>query len=170
MLKGTPVEVFSKLKAAFKGSDLYPRVLSTLAYLREVLGYATRMKVKMAININPLSSFREAFYSGGILFTCVLRAKVKEVFAAGGRYDNLIQEFRLNVGDRQEERRAVGFSLSWQNYARLSRPELGSTQKRPDLESVNQDSVSVHERFRTLPPMTMLLTSSKARRPCGEYR
>ena len=111
-------------------------------YIREVIGYATLIGVKTPININPLSSFREAFYSGGILFTCVLRAKVKEVFAAGGRYDSLIQEFRLNIGDRHEEKRAVGFSLSWQNYLRLSRSGLGSAQKRPEQESTHQDRVS----------------------------
>ena len=131
------------MKEAFKGSDLYPRVLSTITYLREVIGYAARMRVKTAISVNPLGSFREAFYSGGILFTCVFRAKVKEVFAAGGRYDNLIQEFRLNVGDRHEERRAVGFSLSWQNFVRLSRSGAGSAQKRPEQESTNQFRVSV---------------------------
>ena len=150
------------MKAAFKGSDLYPRVVSTIAYLKEVIGYATRVQIKMAISINPLSSFREAFYSGGILFTCVLRAKVKEVFAAGGRYDKLIQEFRLNVGDRHEERRAVGFSLSWQNYLRLSKQGLGSAQKRQELESANQDKVRVAAVIACLAPLTVLLTCPKA--------
>lgn len=101
------------------------------------------MRVKTTISVNPLSSFREAFYSGGILFTCVFRAKVKEVFAAGGRYDSLIQELRLNVGDRHEQRRAVGFSLSWQNFVRLSRLGLGSSQKRPEQEIANQVRVSL---------------------------
>lgn len=137
------------MKEAFKGSDLYPRVLSTITYLREVIGYAAHMRVKTAISVNPLSSFREAFYSGGILFTCVFRAKVREVFAAGGRYDNLIQEFRLNVGDRHEERRAVGFSLSWQNFVRLSRSGVGSAQKKPEQETTNQVRVSAATATRT---------------------
>ena len=113
------------------------------------------MRVKTAISVNPLSSFREVFYSGGILFTCVFRAKAREVFAAGGRYDNLIQEFRLNVGDRHEERRAVGFSLSWQNFVRLSRSGLGSAQKRPEQESTNKVRVSITARGAdlTLPSM-----------------
>lgn len=95
------------------------------------------MRVKTDVSVNPLSSFREAFYAGGILFTCVFRAKVREVFAAGGRYDNLVREFRLNVGDRHEERRAVGFSLSWHNFVRLSRSGLGSTQKRQEQEGTS---------------------------------
>ncbi|SPN97637.1 related to cpc-3 protein [Cephalotrichum gorgonifer] len=137
-IRGPPGEIFSKLKDVFKGSDLYPRVLSTISYLREVVGYVAHMGVKTTISINPLSSFRESFYSGGMVFTCVFRSKVKEVFAAGGRYDNLIREFRLNVGDRHEERRAVGFSLSWQNFVRLSKSGLSSTQKRPEQENANQ--------------------------------
>lgn len=151
------MEIFSKLKDAFRGSDQYPRVLTTMAYLRDVIENLTHMGVRTSVSVNPLSSFRESFYSGGILFTCVFRAKVKEVFAAGGRYDSLIREFRLNVGDRYEERRAVGFSISWQNFVRLSRSGLSPMQKRPEQEGACQARVS--------PPVSHLLSLFPPRAP-----
>lgn len=132
----------------FKGSDLYPRVAAAIGHLEEVVEYANRMAVKTTIEFNPLSSIRESFYSGGILFTCTFRGKVKEVFAAGGRYDSLIKEFRLNVGDRAKEgRRAVGFSLSWHTYVQLSKSG-SSSQKRPEQEALQAGRVSDRSPFK----------------------
>lgn len=38
-------------------------------------------------------------------------------FAAGGRYDSLIREFRGTVTGKSGEYHAVGFNLSWQKMA-----------------------------------------------------
>ena len=110
----TPSKAISKLKGLLDGTELYQRVSSTLAHLKEVCEYAKRFGVSNKIYIAPLSSINEAFFSGGVLFACLYDKKVKDVFAAGGRYDSLIKEHRPRIGNRMEERHAVGFSLNWE--------------------------------------------------------
>jgi eukaryotic translation initiation factor 2-alpha kinase 4 len=46
---------------------------------------------------------------------------VRDVFAAGGRYDSLIKENRPKTGGQFEERHAVGFSLAWEKLARVQK-------------------------------------------------
>lgn len=70
--------------------------------------------MRSKIFINPLSSLKESFYKGGILFSCLYDTKRKEVFAAGGRYDGLIREYRPRIGSQTQDRHAVGFCLSWE--------------------------------------------------------
>lgn len=69
--------------------------------------------------INPLNSLKESFYAGGILFSCLYDKKLKDVFAAGGRYDHLIKEQRPRIGGQAHERHAVGFSLAWERLSRM---------------------------------------------------
>lgn len=85
-----------------------------MAHLREVYDYTRKFGVRNKIYIAPLSSLNEAFFRGGILFSCLYDRKVKDVFAAGGRYDSLIKEHRPKIGSRFKERHAVGFSLNWE--------------------------------------------------------
>ena len=61
------------------------------------------------------------------LFSCLYDKKVKDVFAAGGRYDSLIKEHRPKIGSRFEERHAVGFSLNWEKQ--LAKPVPRSSGK-----------------------------------------
>jgi len=110
----TPSKAISKLKALLEGTEFYQKVTPTLAHLREVYEYSKRFGVTSKIYICPLSSINEAFFRGGILFACLYDKKVRDVFAAGGRYDSLIKEHRPKIGNRFEERHAVGFSLNWE--------------------------------------------------------
>lgn len=64
--------------------------------------------------VTPLNTLNEGFFPGGILFSCLYDRKVKDVFAAGGRYDGLIKEHRPKIGSNFEERHGVGFSLNWE--------------------------------------------------------
>jgi len=97
---------------------MYQRASSTLAHLKEVYEYAKRLGVSRKIYICPLSTWNEAFFAGGIMFSCLIDRKVRDVFAAGGRYDGLIKEHRLKVGSQLPgERHAVGFSLNWEKLA-----------------------------------------------------
>lgn len=59
--------------------------------------------------------------------------KVKDVFAAGGRYDSLIRENRHHK-NISEERHAVGFNLAWEKMARLPKGNSKSFLKKPDEE------------------------------------
>ncbi|KAG6037185.1 hypothetical protein E4U41_005274 [Claviceps citrina] len=136
--RDTPNKAFSRLKTLFEGGDVYQRASSTMAHLKEVAEYAKRFGVNTKIYINPLSSIKESFYAGGILFSCLYDKRVKDVFAAGGRYDHLIREQRLKTGGNYEERHAVGFSLAWERLARVSKAGAKSFFKRqePDPGSI----------------------------------
>ncbi|KAM7209231.1 Anticodon binding domain of tRNAs domain containing protein [Naviculisporaceae sp. PSN 640] len=123
----SPSKAISKLKTLFEGTDCYQRASSTLAHLKEVYEYCKRFGVTNKIYISPLSSINEAFFRGGILFSCLYDKKVKDVFAAGGRYDSLIKEHRPKIGSRFEERHAVGFSLNWEKQ--LAKPVPRSSGK-----------------------------------------
>jgi len=112
------VKAFGKLRELWKGTDMYERAASTLAYLKEVTQYAKSFGVTSKIYISPLSCVNEAFYKGGTLFQCLYDRKVKDVLAAGGRYDSLIRENRPKIGSHFQERHAVGFSLAWEKFAK----------------------------------------------------
>ncbi|MCJ1378773.1 hypothetical protein MMC17_001872 [Xylographa soralifera] len=84
---------------------------STFSHLEAVVIYLARFDVKGKIYINPLSSLNEKFYRGNILFQCLFNTKNRSVLAAGGRYDQLIQQHRPN--QKIEDRHAVGFNLGW---------------------------------------------------------
>ncbi|TDZ74173.1 eIF-2-alpha kinase GCN2 [Colletotrichum trifolii] len=133
--RDTPSKAFSKLKSIFEGTDMYRRAASTLAHLREVSEYAKRLGVASKIYINPLNSLKESFYVGGILFSCLYDKKVKDVFAAGGRYDSLIRENRPRTGSHYEERHAVGFNLSWEKLSRVPKSSGKAFLKKAEEES-----------------------------------
>ncbi|KOS21294.1 Serine/threonine-protein kinase GCN2 [Escovopsis weberi] len=131
--RDSPNKAFSKLKAAFEGSDMYQRATPTIAHLKEVVEFAKRLGVSSKMYINPLNSLKENFYSGGILFSCMYDKKLKDVFAAGGRYDQLINEQRPKVGGQLEKRHAVGFSLAWERLSKTPKP--GQFVKKADDDS-----------------------------------
>ncbi|GKT49171.1 eIF-2-alpha kinase GCN2 [Colletotrichum spaethianum] len=135
--RDTPSKAFSKLKTLFEGTDLYQRASSTLAHLKEVSEYAKRLGVASKIYVTPLNSLKESFYTGGILFSCLYDKKVKDVFAAGGRYDSLIRENRPKIGSHYEERHAVGFNLSWEKLSRTPKSSGKAFLKKSEEESHN---------------------------------
>ena len=85
---------------------------TTFSHLHAVTVYLDRFNLKRKVYVNPLSSYNEKFYQGNILFQCLYDNKKRDVFAAGGRYDRLIQEYRPNTA--KDDRHAVGFNLNWQ--------------------------------------------------------
>ncbi|KAI8957150.1 serine/threonine-protein kinase gcn2 [Daldinia sp. FL1419] len=114
--RDTPAKAFVKLKGIFEGSRMYEKLQPTLAHLKDIVEYTKRLGVNAKIYINPLSSIKENFFSGGMLFQCLYDKKFKDVFAAGGRYDSLIKAHRPKIGEGPH---AVGFSLAWEKLARL---------------------------------------------------
>lgn len=98
-----------------------------------MIEYTKRFEVHTKIYINPLSSLKEKFCKGGIIFSCLYDRKVRDVFAAGGRYDSLIRENRHRTGNH-EERHAVGFNLAWEKMARLPKASAKGFLKKPEDE------------------------------------
>ena len=68
------------------------------------------------------------------MFSCMYDRKVRDVFAAGGRYDSLIREHRHKTGSQSDERHAVGFNLAWEKLARLPKASARGFLKKPDEE------------------------------------
>lgn len=128
--RDTPEKAFAKLEAIFKKTSMYEKLQPTLAHIKGVVEYTERLGVRAKVYINPLSSVKENFFSGGMLFQCLYDKKVKDVFAAGGRYDSLIKAHRPKIG---EEPHAVGFSLAWEKLARL--PKTGKFLKKSEEEA-----------------------------------
>lgn len=144
---------------------MYQRASSTLAHLREVSEYAKRLGVTSKIYVTPLNSLKESFYTGGTLFSCLYDKKMKDVFAAGGRYDSLIRENRPRIGSHYEERHAVGFNLSWEKLSRAPKTSGKAFLKKSEEEGHNMFSSTkrVGHRFPSL--LVWLLTTSHSAMP-----
>ena len=123
-----PGKAFAKLREIFNGTEYLDRCPSVFAHLDAVATYAKRFNVQRSVYVSPLSSFNDKFYRNGILFQCLYDAKRRQVFAAGGRYDSLIQEHRPRVQKSSDACHAVGFNLGWRSCAR---PWPGCRRRRP---------------------------------------
>ncbi|KAJ6132135.1 Serine/threonine-protein kinase GCN2 [Penicillium samsonianum] len=100
-----------RLQNIMEGTEYAERISPIFARLNVLMTYLQSFGVKRKIYINPLSSVHDKFYRGSILFQCIFDSKRRDVFAAGGRYDRLIQEFSPNVLSNRPQAHAVGFNL-----------------------------------------------------------
>lgn len=91
--------------------------------------------MRSKIYVNPLGSLNEKFCKGGVIFSCLFDRKVRDVFAAGGRYDSLIREHQHHRTGSSESRHAVGFNLAWEKMARLPKANAKSFLKKTEEEA-----------------------------------
>ena len=80
--------------------------------LQTVVKHLVCFGVKRKIYLNPLSSYNEKFYSTNLLFQCLFDQKRRSVFAAGGRYDQLIREHQP-ITTRDNRVHSVGWQITW---------------------------------------------------------
>lgn len=80
--------------------------------LQTLVAHLTHFGVKRKVYFSPLSSYNEKFYSANILFQCLHDQKKRSVFAAGGRYDQLIRDHQP-ILTRKNRVHAVGFQFTW---------------------------------------------------------
>ncbi|KAL9596121.1 MAG: hypothetical protein Q9219_006020 [cf. Caloplaca sp. 3 TL-2023] len=127
---------------------------ATFSHLQAVIIYLERFNVKRRVYVNPLGSYNEKFYRSNILFQCIYDDnKKKNVFAAGGRYDELIKENQLTQysssalaqrgsGPRGQiaDCHAVGFNLSWQDLHRSMLRYLKGSMKKAAKVKKDQDT------------------------------
>lgn len=100
-----------------------------------MIEYTKRFGVRSKIYVTPLGSLNEKFCKGGMIFSCLFDRKVKDVFAAGGRYDSLIREHSNKSGTHSEPRHAVGFNLAWEKMARMPKGNAKGFLKKPEEEA-----------------------------------
>lgn len=110
--RDSPEKSFARIRSIFKGTDYLDKTHAVFAHLNMVIGYLKKFKVKHKVFISPLSSFNEKFYTGGLLFQCLYDTKKRDVLAAGGRYDKLIEEFRTKQASPHGYH-AVGINIGW---------------------------------------------------------
>ncbi|KAF2811445.1 kinase-like protein [Mytilinidion resinicola] len=111
--RDSPEKAFAKLRRTFEGTKHLEQTHAVFAHLKTVIAYMKNWDVKRKAYICPLSSVNEKFYSGGILFQCLYDSKRREVLAAGGRYDRLIEEYCPKGQSQLTGTHAVGMNLGW---------------------------------------------------------
>lgn len=98
--------------------------------LQAILDYCELLQVKRRIYVRPLASQNARLFRGSMLFQCVFDLKNWDVFAAGGRYDELIRSL---AGSRSADTYvAVGFNLSCTRLCRIMTGYL-QLEKKPRL-------------------------------------
>ena len=115
--RDTYEKAIPKLRSIFPNTEGLDPIFS---HLQAVVTYLRRYNVRRKIYINPLSSFNDRFYQGNLLFQCIYDSKRRDVFAAGGRYDRLIETYQTCT--KSSNRHAVGFNLGWEKlFTSMSR-------------------------------------------------
>lgn len=123
------------MKTIMEGTEFVERLPPIFARLNVLMTYLQCFGVKRKVYVNPLSSLHDKFYRGSILFQCVFDSKRRDVFAAGGRYDRLIQEFAPNTLSNRPQAHAVGFNLSSDKLGSSMTEYLKSKAPSKDSES-----------------------------------
>lgn len=115
-------KAFQRMQNLFEGSPLADKAKVVFAHIDAVIRYMKRFGINRKIYVNPLGTWNDKFYRGGIVFQCLVDSKKRDVFAAGGRYDSLIQSHRPKMRRFGEETHAVGFNLGWERlFTSMSR-------------------------------------------------
>jgi translation initiation factor 2-alpha kinase 4 len=143
--RDTPEKAFAKLRRIFAGTKYLDKTHAIFAHLSTVVGYMKLWNVKRKIYISVLGSFNEKFYTGGVLFQCLFDTKQREVLAAGGRYDRLIEHYRpKGQGQPTAGYHAVGVNLGWDRLVNsmvryLKKPEKSTFLKK----HIEEDTAAV---------------------------
>lgn len=79
-------KAFRRLQEIFEGSPAKERIGSVGIHIKGLVTYLRQFGVHRRVYVNPLGTFNEKYYQGGIMFQCVFETKKqRQVFAAGGR-------------------------------------------------------------------------------------
>jgi len=144
--RDTPEKAFSKLRRLFESTKHLDRIHAIFAHLRSVTSYMKLWNVKRKIYISVLSSFNEKFYTRGIMFQCLFDTKQREVLAAGGRYDQLIEEYRPRGSSHTHPPtgyHAVGVNLGWDRLVKSMSRWLKKPDKSAYLKKQVEDTPSI---------------------------
>jgi translation initiation factor 2-alpha kinase 4 len=143
--RDTPEKAFVKLRRIFADTRYLDKTHAIFAHLSTVVGYMKLWNVKRKIYISGLGSINEKFYKGGVLFQCLFDTKQREVLAAGGRYDRLIEQYRpKGQGQPTAGYHAVGVNIGWDRLVKsmiryLKKPEKSAFLKK----HVEEDTAAI---------------------------
>jgi translation initiation factor 2-alpha kinase 4 len=128
-----------------EGTEFSERLTPIFARINSLVTFLQSFEVKRKAYISPLGSLNDKFFRGSILFQCIFDGKRRDVFAAGGRYDSLVQDFGSGVTTNRAQPHAVGFNLSWD---RLSSAMIDYL-KAPTRTSLKQPETEVGNFWKT---------------------
>ncbi|KAI1316493.1 hypothetical protein EDD11_009906 [Mortierella claussenii] len=115
--KGDLETVAKTLEDLITAEPMKTKLRDALSELRLLLTYCKNLGVRHRIVFSPLLMYNNQYYKGGMMFQAVDDAKRKNILAAGGRYDSLIQQFRHPViGGPHRKVYAVGVNLAMQKF------------------------------------------------------
>ncbi|KAF8940243.1 hypothetical protein EDD21DRAFT_369155 [Dissophora ornata] len=115
--KGDLETVAKALEDLITAEPMKTRIKEALGELRLLMTYCKNLGVRHRIVFSPLLMYNNQYYKGGMMFQAVDDAKRKNILAAGGRYDSLIQQFRHPViGGPHRKVYAVGVNLAMQKF------------------------------------------------------
>lgn len=80
-----PENAFKRLQEIFEDTNILDRVQSVFVHIRAVSTYLKSFGVYRKVFLNPLGTWNDKFYRGGLVFQCLYDTKKRDVFAAGGR-------------------------------------------------------------------------------------
>ncbi|CAD0087378.1 unnamed protein product [Aureobasidium vineae] len=109
----TPDKALRKMQEILEDSTHASRIRRPMEHIKHVVDAMKLFGVRRKIYICPLGSVNEKFYTGSVLFQCIYDKKNRNVFAAGGRYDRLIDAHRSRAHATSEACHAVGVSIGW---------------------------------------------------------
>ncbi|KKY20641.1 putative protein kinase [Diplodia seriata] len=135
----SPEKAFSKIQSLLAGTEFLDKTHAIVAHLRTVLGYLKKFNVHRQIKVNPLGTFNEKFYAGGFMFQCLYDTKRRDVIAAGGRYDALIEEHRSKAQGKSSSCHAVGLNLGWDRLVASMARLQKKAGKNNFLKKANED-------------------------------
>lgn len=117
--RDTPDKCFAKLETILAGTEYLPRLQSTYVHINSLVEYTKLLGVRRKVWYSPLSNFNAKFYSNEMMFQCVTEdTKMRDVLAAGGRYDQLIKEYDPGTSANGHKKipHAVGVTIGWDRF------------------------------------------------------
>ena len=85
-----PEKAFERLHEIFHGFKNAEKLKPVFEQLKSVITYLKLFGVHRKVYVSPLGTYNDKFYKGGFAFQCIYDSKTREVFAAGGRFVQLL--------------------------------------------------------------------------------
>ena len=104
------------MKLSFASNSKFKRAVEDIKQVSQI---CASLGLQKRVLVSPLLCFKHELHVGGVCFqTRQQRAKRRDVFAEGGRYDKLVESLTM-PGTRQIERCLVGATLAVSKISRL---------------------------------------------------
>lgn len=120
-------------------SQVKSRSEEAIGQLQNIVGNVVAIGVTRKVYIAPFGCFNAKFYATGVMFQAVLeKKKHRQVIAAGGRYDSLIESYQTGNADGGVRQGAVGVCIGIENLVTQISKASTSGSKKAYLRDIGQ--------------------------------